>query len=140
VAIVFLLNGLGVIDQARAAKELVESGAPAGLVPYLMLSARTLQVVAGLGLTFGIYPRIAAVALLAFLVPATFVAHAFWKSAGTDAFTPQLLNFCKNACMAGGLLFIAATRSQPALLSQHIVVNAAATTLVRDANGVPARD
>jgi len=116
VAIIFLVNGLGIISQAAAAKELVEHGAPEGVVPFLMLCARSLEVVAGFGLAFGIYPRLAAVALLAFLVPATFVGHAFWQVADTASFTPQLLNFLKNTAMVGGLLFIAATKSQPTLL------------------------
>jgi putative oxidoreductase len=115
-AIIFLLNGLGIISQAAAAKELVDRGAPAGVVPFLMLCARSLEVVAGFGLAFGIYPRLAAVALLAFLFPATFAGHAFWQVAGTASFTPQLLNFLKNTAMVGGLLFIAATKFQPALL------------------------
>lgn len=112
-AMIFLLNGLGIISQALAAKELIEHGAPAGLVPFLMLSARALEVVAGLGLAFGIYPQPAAVALLAFLIPTTIVAHAFWQVAGTASFTVQLLNFSKNTAMAGGLLLIGATQSQP---------------------------
>jgi putative oxidoreductase len=116
VAIIFLLNGLGIISQAAAAKALVDHGAPASLVPFLMLGARTLEVVAGFCLAFGIYPRLAALALLAFLVPATLTGHAFWQAAGTAAFTPQLLNFLKNTAMVGGLLFIAATPSQPTLL------------------------
>ena len=107
--------GLGIINQAVAARELIEHGAPASLVPFLMLSARTLEVVAGLCLAFGIYPRLAAVALLVFLVPATFVAHQFWQVTGTASFTVQLLNFCKNTAMTGGLLFIAATQFQPTL-------------------------
>lgn len=115
VAIIFLLNGLGIISQAQAAKELIGRGAPASLVPFLMLSARAIEVVAGFCLAFGIYPRLAAVALIAFLVPATLVAHAFWKVVGTAAFTPQFLNFLKNTAMIGGLLFIAATQSQPTL-------------------------
>jgi putative oxidoreductase len=115
IAIVFLLNGLGIISQAIAAKELIEHGAPAGLVPLLMLCARTLEVVAGLSLAFGIYPRLAAVALAAFLVPSTLIGHAFWQVAGTASFTMQLLNFLKNTAMLGGLLFIAATESQPTL-------------------------
>ena len=114
-AIIFLVNGLGIINQATAAGELVEHGVPAGVVPFLMLCARSLEVLGGLALAFGIYPRLAAVALLAFLVPATFAAHAFWQVAGT-ASTVQLLNFLKNTAMAGGLLFIAATESQPTLL------------------------
>jgi putative oxidoreductase len=116
VAIVFLLNGLGIINQAVAAKELIEHGAPASLVPFLMLGARTIEVVAGFSLAFGIYPQLAAVALLAFLFPATLVGHAFWQVTGTATFTLQLINFFKNTTMIGGLLFIAATQSQPTLL------------------------
>jgi putative oxidoreductase len=97
-------------------KELIEHGAPASLVPFLMLSARTIEIVAGLSLALGIYPRLAAVAILAFLIPATLTAHAFWQVSGTAAFTPQLLNFFKNTAMMGVLLFTAATRSQPMLL------------------------
>ena len=124
VAMIFLLNGLGIISQALAAKELIEHGAPASLVPFLMLGARTLEIVAGVGLIFGIYPRLAAVALLIFLVPTTILAHAFWQAAGTATFTVQLLNFLKNTAMAGGLLFIAATQSQPSLLPQASRSNA----------------
>ena len=116
VVMMFLLNGLGLVSQVQAAKELTEYGAPAGLVPFLMLGARTLEIVAGFCLASGIYPRLAAVALLFFLVPTTFVAHSFWHATGTAAYTPQLLNFLKNTSMAGGLLFIAATKSQPTLL------------------------
>ena len=123
VAMIFLLNGLGIVSQATAAKELIEHGAPASLVPFLMLSARALEVVAGLGLAFGIYPRLAAVALLIFLVPTTVLAHAFWQVAGTATFTVQLLNFLKNTAMAGGLLFIGATRFQPTLLPHTSSLN-----------------
>jgi putative oxidoreductase len=115
-SIVFLLNGLGIISQAVAAKELIEHSAPVSIVPFLMLSARTIEIAAGFSLAFGIYPRLAAVAILAFLLPATFTAHAFWQASGTTLFTPQLLNFFKNTAMMGGLLFIAATRFQPTLL------------------------
>ena len=102
VAIIFLLNGLGIISQAQAARELLEHGVPVSLVPFLMLCARSLQVVAGFGLAFGIYPRLAAAAMLAFLIPATFTAHAFWQVTGTPAFALQLLNFLKNTAMVGG--------------------------------------
>jgi putative oxidoreductase len=115
-AMIFLLNGLGIISQAGAAKELVEHGAPTSLVPFLMISTRTLEVVGGFAFALGIYPRLAAVALLAFLIPATFTAHPFWQVVGT-AYTPMLLNFLKNTAMIGGLLFIAATPSQPTVLT-----------------------
>jgi putative oxidoreductase len=116
VAVIFLLNGLGIVSQVQATKDLLDHGSPANLVPFLMLCARTLEVAAGLCLALGIYPRLAAVVLFAFMVPATLVAHDFWRATGTRAFTPQLVNFLKNTAMLGGLLFIAATPSQPALL------------------------
>jgi|ERR1700761_1678010 len=106
----------GIINQAVAARELIEHGAPTNLVPFLMVGARTLEVVAGLSLALGIYPRVAAVALLIFLIPATFVAHQFWQVVGTASFSLQLLNFSKNTAMTGGLLLIAATQFQPTLL------------------------
>jgi len=115
VAVVFLANGFGIIPQAQPAKELAEHGAPAALIPLFMLAARTIEIVGGFGLMLGIYPRIAAIAVIAFLVPATLVAHEFWGAVGTPAFAPQLLQFLKNTAMTGGLLLIAATPNQPQL-------------------------
>jgi putative oxidoreductase len=116
VAVIFLMNGLGIVSQAQATKDLIGHGTPANLVPFIMLCARTLEVVAGLCLALGIYPRLSAIVLFAFMVPATLVAHDFWHATGTPAFTPQLVNFLKNTAILGGLLFIAVTPSQPALL------------------------
>jgi putative oxidoreductase len=115
VALVFLANGFGIIPQGVPAKELAEHGAPAALVAPLMLAARTIEIVGGFGLMLGIYPQIAAIAVITFLVPATLVAHDFWRAVGTPAYAPQLLQFLKNAAMTGGLLLIATTPNQPAL-------------------------
>jgi putative oxidoreductase len=115
VALIFLANGFGIIPQGVAAKELAEHRAPAALVPLFMLAARTIQIVGGFGLVLGIYPRIAAIAVIAFLVPATLVAHQFWQAVGTPAYFALLLQFLKNTTMTGGLLFIAATPNQPTL-------------------------
>jgi putative oxidoreductase len=95
VAIVFLANGFGVIPQAAAAKVLADHGTPATLVPLFMLTARTIEIIGGFDLILGIYPQIAAIALIAFLVPATLMGHAFWQVEGTPAYIPQLLNFLK---------------------------------------------
>ena len=108
-AVVFVLNGFGIIDQTIPAKELMERGAPAALVPLIMWVGRALELAAGFALALGIFPRLSALALLAFLVPATFVSHSFWLVGGTPAFQGQLINFTKNMAIWGGLLFIAAT-------------------------------
>jgi putative oxidoreductase len=115
VALVFLANGFGIIPQTQPAKELAEHGAPVALVPLFMFAARTIEIVGGFGLVLGIYPQIAAIAVIAFLVPATLVAHEFWRAVGTPAFAPQLLQFLKNTAMTGGLLLIVATPNQPQL-------------------------
>ena len=114
VAIVFLLNAIGVIDQTEAARELAARGAPSNLVPFLMLVGRSVELIGGLALACGIFPRVAALALIAFLVAATLVGHAFWlATAGTPVFVGQLINFLKNLAIMGGLLFIGASSNQP---------------------------
>src|ERR1700723_2461351 len=120
ISIVFLLNGLDIIGQTLAAHEMAAHGVPIVLIPTLILGARALQLVAGTGLVLGIYPRVSCVALLLFLIPATLMAHAFWQVAGTSPlYVLQLINFFKNVCMAGGLVFIAAAKDQPLLFSSR---------------------
>ncbi len=113
ISIVFLMNGLGIVDQSAAAQLLAEEGVPAAIVPVMMFGARTLEVVGGVALALSIFPRWAALALLVFLVPTTFVGHSFWSAAGTPLFTVQLINFLKNVAMCGGLLFVAGVSNQP---------------------------
>jgi len=116
VAMIFMMNALNIIGQTLAEHEMAARGVPVSLIPVVILAARALQLIAGLGLILGIYPRISALGLLLFLIPATLMAHEFWLAIGTSLYMVQLINFFKNVCMAGGLLFIIATRSQPVLL------------------------
>jgi putative oxidoreductase len=116
VAIIFMMNALNIIGQTLAAHEMAAHGVPASLVPAVIMAARGLQLIAGMGLILGIYPRISAVALLLFLIPATLMAHDFWLVGGTPLYQVQLINFFKNVCMAGGLIFIIGAKSQPLLL------------------------
>jgi len=116
IAIVFVLNATAIIDQTIPAKEMMERGVPAAIVPWFMFAGRALELVAGFALVLGVFPRLAALALLLFLIPATLVSHSFWLSAGTPAFMGQLINFSKNLAICGGLLFIGATSNQPVLL------------------------
>lgn len=115
IAMVFLLNGFGIINQAIPAREMMERGVPEAIVPALMIGGRFLEVIAGFGLALGVYPRLCALALFGFLVPATFVSHSFWLSAGTAQLQPQLINFSKNVAIWGGLIFIAGAARQPSL-------------------------
>jgi putative oxidoreductase len=116
VAMIFMMCALNIIGQTLAEHEMAAHGVPLSLIPALIMAARALQFIGATGLSLGIYPRISALALLLFLIPATLMAHEFWLAAGTPLYPVQLINFFKNVCMAGGLIFIIATRSQPVLL------------------------
>jgi|SRR5712671_3109775 len=105
-ALIFLFNALGIVDQTRPAHELAAHGAPAALVPTLIMAGRALQLVAGIALVIGWHERIAALLLALFLIPATLTAHDFWASPGPE-FQGQLVNFLKNLAMFGGLCFVA---------------------------------
>ena len=105
-ALIFLFNALGVVDQTRPANELAAHGAPAALVPALIVGGRALQLVAGTALVIGWHERVAALALALFLFPATLTAHDFWAYHGPEL-QGQLVNFLKNVAILGGLCFVA---------------------------------
>jgi putative oxidoreductase len=119
ISMIFLLNGFGIIEQTGVANELADAGAPAWAIKPIVTAGRMLQVTAGVALAAGFYPRVAAVALLAFLVPATLVAHSFWNASGTPDFVPQLIQFVKNLAMSGALLFNVGDAAQPVLSSSE---------------------
>src|SRR5437762_14227751 len=106
IAIVFVLNAIGIIDQTIPAKEMMERGVPAAIVPWFMFAGRAIELVAGFALVLGVFPRLAALALLSFLIPVSLVSTSFWYSSGSLAFMGQLINFSKNVAICGVLLFI----------------------------------
>ena len=108
ISLVFLLNGLGIVDTTIAVREVIERGAPADLASVLVMAGRVLEVVAGAALALGILPRYSAVGLIVFLVPAILIGHAFWLATGTQVLQVQAINFFKNVSIAAGLLLIAA--------------------------------
>ena len=115
-ALIFLCNAVGVVDQTRAASELAAHGAPAALVPTIMMAGRALQLVAGIALVIGWHERLAALFLALFLIPATLAAHDFWAFHGPEL-QGQLANFLKNVAVFAGLIFVS-FRSGPAPKSQ----------------------
>src|SRR5580704_9694906 len=98
IAIVLVLNAIGIIDQAIPAKELMERGVPAAIVPWFMFAGRALELVAGFALVPGVFPRLAALKLLSFLIPATLVSHSFRLAAGTPAFYGSAHQLLEERC------------------------------------------
>ena len=107
--LIFFMNAFGVVDQSMAAHEMVVYGIPQAIVPAAVWSGRVLQLIAAALLLWrnDWIATVACLALVAFLVPATIIAHGFW-SAPPDAHGAQLVNFLKNLAMVGGLLAVGA--------------------------------
>ncbi len=62
------------------------------------------QVGAGLLLAMGRFPRLAATALAASLVPTTLAAHRFWEHDDPAQRAQQQIHFLKNTGLLGGLI------------------------------------
>jgi uncharacterized membrane protein YphA (DoxX/SURF4 family) len=74
------------------------------------------QMVAGLLLALGRFPRLSALALAATLVPTTAAGHRFWEAEEEADQAQQRIQFLKNLSMFGGLLIAAAdTAGNPSL-------------------------
>lgn len=62
------------------------------------------QLVGGLALATGHFPRLAALGLAATLGPTTYAGHQYWNESDPGARANQRVHFLKNVSMAGGLL------------------------------------
>ena len=61
------------------------------------------MVVGGAALTLEKLPRLAAVGLIATMIPTTLAGHAFWNFDGAERKANEI-QFLKNAGLVGGLL------------------------------------
>jgi uncharacterized membrane protein YphA (DoxX/SURF4 family) len=66
----------------------------------------------GLALAGGLFPRHAAIALFAFILPATVASHTFWSAKDGEEFQRQLSNISTNVATWWVLLLIAVTQAQ----------------------------
>ncbi len=74
------------------------------------------QLVAGLLLALGRFPRLAATALAGSLVPTTLAGHRFWEQDDPAKRSQQQVHFLKNVGLLGGLVLAALdTEGAPSL-------------------------
>ncbi len=66
------------------------------------------MVIGGTMLGLGIFPRLAAAALFASLIPTTIAGHPFWKETEEGPRKQQQTQFTKNLGLLGGLLLVLA--------------------------------
>jgi uncharacterized membrane protein YphA (DoxX/SURF4 family) len=65
-----------------------------------------LLLIAGICTLFNFYPEVGLIALVVFLVPVTFLMHAFWKVQDPMAKMGERVNFMKNLALLGGTLLL----------------------------------
>jgi putative oxidoreductase len=81
-------------------------GAP---MPKLSVAFSGLMlIVGGLGTLFDVLPIIGFVALALFLIPVTFIMHAFWKVQDPGAKMGEMINFTKNLALLGAVFILLA--------------------------------
>ena len=101
---------VGGIDALREPGGRVDAARAAGLTSpeqLVKVNAAT-QLVGGLALATGRFPRLAALTLAGSLVPTTYVGHAFWTAKDPATRQQQQVHFMKNLGLLGGLLLAAA--------------------------------
>jgi uncharacterized membrane protein YphA (DoxX/SURF4 family) len=132
-AALFIQGGINALRapeaHAKAAKPVLDAMAPAvdkavDVAPIdqrpddvmLIKIDAGVKIAAGTMLAFGKFPRLAATALAATLVPTTLAAHRFWEETDPQRKQEQQVHFLKNVGMFGGLLIAAAdTGGKPSL-------------------------
>jgi putative oxidoreductase len=73
---------------------------------FLVPLSGVLALAGGLSVAIGYRARWGAWALVAFLIPVTFVMHAYWRQSDPATFHIQQAMFIKNLSMLGGALLI----------------------------------
>jgi uncharacterized membrane protein YphA (DoxX/SURF4 family) len=63
-----------------------------------------LLLLGGLGIIFWIYAFWAILALLLFLIPTSFIMHAYWRESDANMKMGDQINFWKNMALVGALL------------------------------------
>jgi putative oxidoreductase len=81
-------------------------GLPEDTVTLVKING-AVQIGAGVLLALGWFPRVAATALAASLVPTTWAGHRFWEETDKQARAAQRIHFLKNTAMLGGLILAA---------------------------------
>lgn len=94
------------VKKAAPVLAMIRQAAPVGLPDDDVVLVRAnagVQIAAGAALTFGVAPRLSALALIGSLVPTTAGGHRFWEFEAAER-TNQRNHFLKNLSMVGGLL------------------------------------
>ncbi len=99
----FLYNGINHLRNRRQMTPYVESkGVPK---PELAVTLSGIPlIIGGASLLLGVKPKLGAGAILGFLAGVSPIMHDFWRNEDPNERQANMINFMKNAALAGGAL------------------------------------
>jgi putative oxidoreductase len=101
---IFISGGLDNLTNAKAVAYAASAGVP--MPSILVPLAGVLALLGGLSILFGYKAKWGAWMIVAFLIPVTFMMHAFWTVTDPQMQMMQTINFSKNLSMLGGAFLI----------------------------------
>ena len=118
-ALLFVTSGYGKLtDFAGTAGYMAATltALPMSAIYILLVTTIVVELGGGLLIMLGWYARLAATAILLFLVPVTVIFHPFWAADDAQRMMQQIM-FMKNLSIMGGMLLIAAFGPGPKCLA-----------------------
>jgi|SRR5712671_833500 len=99
----FLYNGINHLKKAKDMAPYAESkGVPA---PELAVKLSAVPLlIGGASLLLGVKPKLGALAIFSFLAGVSPVMHDFWRNENPEERMKNMVDFMKNAALAGGAL------------------------------------
>lgn len=106
-SVIFITGGSSAyLEPDKRPNQVAKAGIPE---PELAVKANgAVMVFAGIALALNIWPKLAAAALLASMIPTTLVGHPFWQEEEEGPRKMQQIHFAKNLGLIGGLLLVLA--------------------------------
>jgi len=106
-ALVFLHGGLRQIRFPELVAEVARNARPGKGPPEAVVRlAGVVATVAAAGIVLGVWIDLAAIALIAYLLPVTVQVHAFWRHTEPRKRRMVRTEFLMNVCVVGGLLML----------------------------------
>lgn len=112
---IFIVSGVGKIAGFAGSAASMAGKMPSldpAVIQILLVATIVIEIGGGLMILVGWQARWAALAILLWLIPVTFIFHAYWGLDAAAART-QFIQFQKNLAIMGGMLYIIAFGSGP---------------------------
>ncbi len=110
-AATFIISAIRhIIHWSAALDEMAGDGMPRS--SFLLLGSVAFRLLGGLSVLVGIRAKLGAAMLVAFIVPAAFLAHDFWAMPAARQ-THETIEFLNNMAIAAGALLVALNGAGP---------------------------